>query len=168
MAVGWRGGRRLEFLRFAIFGVWVGRGVGVLVLQLLHPHLCVQASFEEQLLVSATRETVLVLLDASRKTCWIHNRAYRPRSAIRPSLTTRIWSAPMIVDSLRRERDGSVSKEWDAEVRRRREVLPVSDHDRRTVGADFSQRGLDVALRLRVQSRRRLKKSSVRKLRNAA
>lgn len=119
MVVGLRVGRRLEFLRFAIFGLCVRRGIRVLGLQLLHPHLCIQASFEEQLLVAKTGRCfslyseltgdVAVLRAAGQRER--KSNAYHPRSAIRPSLITRIWSAPMMVDSLRWEQEGSVINE---------------------------------------------------------
>lgn len=50
--VAWRGGWWLQLLRLAVFGFCLWRGIRVLGLLLLHPHVCIQASFEQQLIVS--------------------------------------------------------------------------------------------------------------------
>lgn len=65
---------------------------------LLHPHVCVNASLLQQFLVPLMEKEVTQWTVESLAFRVLHT--YRPRSAILPSLMTRIWSAPMMVDSL--------------------------------------------------------------------
>lgn len=114
--------------------------------------------------------TVCVMAGVSFKTI---RHTYRPRSAIRPSLTTRIWSAPMMVDSLLQCNNGPTTHQWKkweeiTELKKKPEgtwiYLPVSYNHCSTIGTDFGQRGLDVALCLCVQGRCGLQRDNIRKL----
>lgn len=100
--VSWRRRRRwrLQFLRLSVFGFRIGRWIRVLGLLLLHPHVGVQASLGEQLFVPGVEETVGHTIGSIRGECSRGGDTHRPRSAICPLLTTRILSAPMMVDSL--------------------------------------------------------------------
>lgn len=86
----------LQLLRLPIFGfcVWIG----VVCLLLLQPHVSVKASFQQQFLVPLMEKEVTQRIIEGLMFRALHT--YRPRSAIRPSLITRIWSAPMMVDNL--------------------------------------------------------------------
>lgn len=162
------GGRRLQLLRRAVFGFSVWPGVGVLGLLLLQPHVCVQTSLQQQLLVSLTERQRLSTGENTSRSALVKD-TYRPRSAIRPSLMTRIWSAPMMVDNLelRRKKKRFLVNKNNQNVsflggkERKYSVLPVSNNNCSASSADFSQGRLDVALRLRVQSRCSLKRHFV-------
>lgn len=94
---------RLQFLGLAVFGFGIWRRIRVLGLLLLHPHVCVQTSLGQQLLVPCmeTRGSEFIAVITE---CTVEHGGggdtYVPRSAICPLLTTRIWSAPIIVDNL--------------------------------------------------------------------
>lgn len=103
------GGRRLQLLGLAVFWFGLWRGVRVLGLLLVHPHVGVQASLEQQLIVSLDGEKVNHSEFGEKKRVYrmavsmmlkTTGHTYRPLSAIRPSLITRIWSAPIMVDNL--------------------------------------------------------------------
>lgn len=65
---------------------------------LLHPHVGINASLLQQFLVPLMEKEATQRIVERLAFRVLHT--YLPRSAILPSLMTRIWSAPMMVDSL--------------------------------------------------------------------
>lgn len=71
---------------------------------LLHPHAGVHTALLQQLLVPVETEGAVGCPGGPHGWAAPSPRTHLPRSAMRPSLSTRIWSAPTMVESLHAKR----------------------------------------------------------------
>lgn len=171
--VPWWGRRWLQFLRLAVFGFCVWRRIGVLGLLLLRPHVCIQASLEKQLLVSWMERKGVTWSWVKKGMCRMVitvtseqqvNKAHLPSSFSDPAVADNqnlvcsdYGGQPFIFNKKKKiyflKQIERSRKNENLSDKKTPTVLPVSYNNCCTVGTDFSQRGLDVAFCLRVQSR---------------